>query len=111
MSNMGVFGQLITAFLFATIAGQQASVIGAEELSGPKPMPGLVRAPSRVKVGEGAQFTIGGFDIASADELPGVLKTFRRELPRMKAAGVTSHETYVRWNLVETSPGKFDFSL
>jgi len=102
MQKLRGFGWLIAAVVFAWALGEQASTSGAE----PAARPALP-----VKIGEGAQVTIGGFDIGSAEELPKVLEKLRQELPRMKAAGVTSHETYVRWNLVETTEGKFDFSL
>jgi len=108
MMKMGVFRSLIAAVLFVSLAVQQSGVAGAEGASGERP---AAKAASPVRVGRGTQFTIGGFDIASAEELPGVLAKLKKELPRMKAAGVSSHETYVRWNLVEKSPGEFDFSL
>jgi len=104
--NVRERGFLITAILFLVIVGEQRGVSGAET-----PSEGKAAAGRIVKVGEGTQLTIGDFDISSAADLQGVLERLKRELPRMKAAGVTSHETYVRWNLVETSLGKFDFSL
>jgi hypothetical protein len=108
MKRIGVFGWLIAATLLVCLSGRQTCAAGAEEASGTAV---AVKAASPVTVGGGQQFTIGGFDIASAEELPAVLSRLKRDLPRMKAAGVTSHETYVRWNLVEKSPGEFDFSL
>jgi len=111
MKKIGVFGWFITAIFTVVFAGEQSCVLGAEVSAEPK-SPALLSSPrGQVKVGEGTQFTIGGFDISSEAELPGVLEKLKEELPRMKAAGVTSHETYVRWNFVEKSPGEFDFSL
>ncbi len=111
MFRIRKFKSFITLALVGLLAGWQTAVSGGEESSGGKPPAGPAEPRSAVTVGEGTQLTIGGFDIATADELPGIIEKLKRELPRMKAAGVTSHETYVRWNLVETSPGKFDFSL
>jgi hypothetical protein len=112
MRKMRVFGRLVATIALAIVSGQQGIAAGAEESSEqPEASVKSATPSSPVKVGSGTQFTIGGFDISNAEDLPRVLERLKQELPRMKAAGVTSHETYVRWNLVETSPGKFDFSL
>lgn len=54
---------------------------------------------------------VGGFDPARKSDLPGLLKQLDTALPRMKSIGATSHEGYVRWNLIEPEKGKFDFSV
>ncbi len=111
MKKLIVFGWLITGTCLMMLAGQQLCLSIARAAS---ETPSAANAPEQTpsaRVGERSQFTIGGFDIGSPEELPGVLAQLKQQLPRMKAAGVTSHETYVRWNLVEKSPGQFDFSL
>ena len=116
MTRSRVCGRLTAAFLIVLV-GLKPQIGSAEQNAAPTDSlrlaagetPAVQKAP--VRVGPRTQFTIGGFDIGSAEELPGVLSKLKEQLPRMKAAGVTSHETYVRWNLVEKSPGEFDFSL
>lgn len=111
MNRASMLAGLTAGILLVIFAEPQFVVLGAEVSSELKPATRPSIAARTVNVGPGTQFTIGGFDIPGAAELPGVLERLKRELPRMRAAGVTSHETYVRWNLVETSPGEFDFSL
>lgn len=108
MTKMRLSGWPVGAICILFLLGHALRVAQSAEALGQKQ---AAKAPSAVGVGEGAQVTIGGFDIGTAEELPGVLEKLKQQLPRMKAAGVTSHETYVRWNLVEKTPGKFDFSL
>ncbi len=108
MTKIRLSGWLVGAICILFLLGHALRVAQSAEALEQKPQ---AKAPSAVRVGEGAQVTIGGFDIGTEEELPGVLEKLKQELPRMKAAGVTSHETYVRWNLVEKTPGKFDFSL
>ena len=111
MKKLGVFGWLVPAGLVLIMAGAQVSAFGAGPPAAAAPAAPPPGPSKTVRIGEGTQFTIGGFDISGPDVLPGVLEKLKKELPRMRAAGVTSLETYVRWNLVETSPGTFDFSL
>jgi len=80
----------VCSSLFASAAGAAAKKAGKAE-----PLP----------------VVIGGFDPARPSDLPALLKQLDDALPKMKAVGATSHEGYVRWNLIEPKPGKFDFSV
>jgi len=66
---------------------------------------------ARVKIGEGGQLIIGGFDPPRKEDGPGVVRSLESALPAMKSLGVTSHEGYVRWNLCEPEPGIYDWSV
>lgn len=65
----------------------------------------------RVKIGDGGQLIIGGFDPPRKADGSGVVHSLEAALPAMKSLGVTSHEGYVRWNLCEPEPGKYDWSV
>ncbi|MDX9975610.1 MAG: beta-galactosidase [FCB group bacterium] len=64
----------------------------------------------KVHIGEGGQLIIGGFDPVKRDDTT-TAAALEKALPGMKALGVTSHEGYVRWNLCEPEPGKYDWSV
>jgi hypothetical protein len=67
--------------------------------------------PAVVRIGKGMELTIGGFDAARAHDAAGSIRALEARLPLMKAHGMTSHEAYVRWNLVERQPGVYDWSV
>jgi hypothetical protein len=62
-------------------------------------------------IGSGGQLVIGGFDPDSRQSALTQTRLLDAALPGLKAAGVTCHEGYVRWNLCEPEPGKYDWSL
>jgi len=64
-----------------------------------------------VTIGPGCEMILGGFDPSKKEDVAKLLEALEREIPRWKQLGVTSHESYVRWNLCETEPGKFDWSV
>ncbi len=66
---------------------------------------------ARVHIGPGGQLTVGGFDPTSRGDYRQRLAALEEALPALKALGVTSHEGYVRWNLCEPEPGRFDWSI
>lgn len=51
-----------------------------------------------------------GADAPSVDGLPDALAFLRNYLPLMKALGFNGIESYVKWNFVERTPGRFDWS-
>ncbi|HEY3284496.1 MAG TPA: family 14 glycosylhydrolase, partial [Armatimonadota bacterium] len=64
-----------------------------------------------VRIGAGGQLIVGGFDPArTSDGIP-QSRALEAAVPALKSLGVTSHECYVRWNLCEPSPGKYDWSV
>jgi Glycosyl hydrolase family 14 len=64
-----------------------------------------------VKIGAGGQFIVGGFDPAKTADAAPQAHALETSMPALKSLGVTSHEGYVRWNLCEPSPGKYDWSV
>ena len=70
-----------------------------------------VEIKPKVKIGAGGQLIIGGFDPATARDVPHQTAALEAAVPGMKALGVTSHEGYVRWNLCEPEEGKYDWSV
>ena len=64
-----------------------------------------------VRIGPGCEMIVGGFDPAKKADVAKLLVELEREIPRWKALGVTSHESYVRWELCEVAPGEFDWSV
>lgn len=64
-----------------------------------------------VKIGAGGQFIVGGFDPAKTGDAQNTARSLEASVPALKSLGVTSHEGYVRWNLCEVAPGKFDWSV
>jgi hypothetical protein len=63
-----------------------------------------------VKIGDGGQLIVGGFDPERKEDVRQMTRSLRAAAPVLKSMGVTSHEGYVRWNLCELEPGKFDWS-
>lgn len=57
------------------------------------------------------QLCIGGLDKSRTSELDIAVREHTERLPAFAAAGATSHETYVRWNMIEPERGKFDFTF
>lgn len=64
-----------------------------------------------VRIGAGLQLIVGGFDPSSRADAARNAEALDRAVPRLKALGVTSHEVYVRWNLCEVAPIKWDWSV
>lgn len=79
----------------------------AEKLKGDPP----ARLVSKTRIGADKSFIIGGFDIDKADALQSQLQALENALPALRAMGLTSHEAYVRWNLCEPEPGRYDWTL
>jgi hypothetical protein len=71
----------------------------------------LVAADEAVKIGDGCEQIIGGFDPSKKEDVPRLIAQLEKEIPRWKQLGITSHELYVRWNLCEVEPGIFDWSV
>lgn len=69
------------------------------------------RLVSKTHIGADRHFIIGGFDIDKAAALEGQIRELREALPALRAMGLTSHEAYIRWNLCEPEPGKYDWRL
>ncbi len=64
-----------------------------------------------VRIGQGGQLIIGGFDPARRQDVEPMVRSLEAALPALKQIGVTSHEGYVRWNLCEPEPGRYDWSV
>jgi hypothetical protein len=64
-----------------------------------------------VKIGHGGQLIIGGFDPSSRDNYASQAEALDKAADDLRSLGVTSHEVYVRWNLCELEPGKYDWSV
>jgi hypothetical protein len=64
-----------------------------------------------VKIGQGGQLIVGGFDPTSRADAARYVRTLEASIPALKALGVTSHEAYVRWNLCEPAEGQYDWSV
>ncbi|MDE2127369.1 MAG: beta-galactosidase [Armatimonadetes bacterium] len=67
--------------------------------------------PTETRIGSGKQLIVGGFDPQSFADARSAAQQLAVAAPGMKALGVTSHEVYVRWNLCEPAPGKWDWSV
>ena len=65
----------------------------------------------QARIGAGGQLIIGGFDPDSRESAVTQTRLLDAALPGLRAAGVTCHEGYVRWNLCEPEPGKYDWSV
>ena len=65
----------------------------------------------QARIGRGGELVIGGFDPESAAGSLTQVRQLEAALPGLKAAGVTCHEGYVRWNLCEPEPGKYDWTV
>lgn len=79
----------------------------AERLNAAQP----ARLVSKTHIGADRHFIIGGFDIDKEEALQRQLRELRNALPALRAVGLTSHEAYVRWNLCEPEPGRYDWRL
>ncbi len=87
----------------------------------PKGWEGIVRAEEEelrklkvaplVRIGRGGQLIVGGFDPARQEDVDPMVRALEAALPALKQIGVTSHEGYVRWNLCEPEPGRYDWSV
>lgn len=66
---------------------------------------------SKTHIGAGRKFIIGGFDIPDEASLSRQINALKNAIPILKAMGLTSHESYVRWNLCEPAPGHYDWKL
>lgn len=64
-----------------------------------------------VRIGRGGQLIVGGFDPARKEDVEPMTRSLEAAMPALKQLGVTSHEGYVRWNLCEPEPGKYDWSV
>lgn len=64
-----------------------------------------------VHIGPGGQLIMGGKDPSSFQDAASMATALESEIPALKQLGVTSHEVYVRWNLCETQPGHYDWSV
>ena len=71
----------------------------------------LEHVDPKVHIGSGGELIVGGFDPNSFDVVTARLSGLKAALPAFRLFGVTSHECYVRWNLCETAPGRFDWSV
>ena len=74
-------------------------------------LPGAAEEPGVVTIGPGCEMIMGGFDPSKKEDVRKLIEALEREIPRWKQLGVTSHESYVRWNLCEVAPGEFDWSV
>ncbi|HEY3268409.1 MAG TPA: family 14 glycosylhydrolase [Armatimonadota bacterium] len=63
------------------------------------------------KIGAGGELIVGGWDPTTRADAAGSANAFAANAPALKRLGVTSHESYVRWNLCETAPGAYDWSV
>jgi len=89
------------------LALQAVAVLDAE----PPPDPAPLVAPA-VNIRTPWQLvTTAGADASSPEGLPETLATMRNLLPLMRALGFNGIESYVKWNFVERSPGRFDWSF
>src|SRR4051812_5653412 len=66
---------------------------------------------AQTKIPAGGELIVGGFDPGKPADAERMTKELEALMPKLKAAGVTSHEGYVRWNLCEVEEGKFDWSV
>src|SRR5947207_5524351 len=66
-----------------------------------------------VRIGPGGQLILGGFDppTHAGEDLARGAANLERDVANFKRVGATSHEVYVRWNLCEIEPGKWDWSV
>jgi len=62
-------------------------------------------------IGKDFEVVFGGYDPSKPEDVPGLTGALESVLPLWRQLGVTSHEGYVRWNLIEREKGKYDFSV
>ncbi len=65
----------------------------------------------KTPVGKDFDVCFGGIDGAKLTDLDGIINTLNAKLSLFTELGVTSKETYVRWNLIEYKKGRYDFSF
>ncbi|NLV45886.1 MAG: family 14 glycosylhydrolase [Candidatus Hydrogenedentes bacterium] len=106
--NLGASFRIGTGdLLVQTVSLSPARPSGLERLDAPQRM----RRVSKTHIGADRHFIIGGFDIDKEEALDRQLRELRGALPALKAMGLTSHEAYVRWNLCEPEPDRYDWRL
>ena len=66
---------------------------------------------ARVKIGPNKQLIIGGFDPVDDASGKSMCKQLEGAMIGLKSIGVTSHESYVRWNLCEPEEGRYDWRI
>jgi hypothetical protein len=71
----------------------------------------LANIGPKVRIGDGGELIVGGFDPVRADGLAARINGLKAVLPAFRLFGVTSHEGYVRWNLCEPTPGRYDWGI
>jgi len=69
------------------------------------------RLRRQARIGKGGNLIFGGFDSSSAESARTQTRLLDATLPLLKSMGATSHEGYVRWNLCEPEPGRYDWSI
>ncbi|MEN6520449.1 MAG: family 14 glycosylhydrolase [Armatimonadota bacterium] len=78
----------------------------------PQPMSERIKASrGRLSPPKNVQITFSCPDATYVNEAERVFRDLRLLAPRMKALGVTSVETYVKWNFIEPSPDNWDWSF
>jgi hypothetical protein len=70
-----------------------------------------VATAADMTIGAGGQLILGGFDPATRGDAAQGAIALEHAIASFKKVGATSNEVYVRWNLCETAPGKWDFSV
>src|SRR6266516_54567 len=70
---------------------------------------GGIASAAEVQIGPGGQLILGGFDPATKGDVTKGAAALERDVAKFKEIGATSHEVYVRWNLCEVEPGKWDW--
>lgn len=68
------------------------------------------RAETTVRIGAGGELILGGYDPSRRDD-PAQAKALDAAAREIRRLGFTSHESYVRWNLCEIAPGRYDWSV
>jgi hypothetical protein len=66
---------------------------------------------ARNPIGPGGELIVGAFDTARPEQLDARLRQLEASLPALRLFGFTSHEAYVRWNLCEPAPGRYDWRI
>lgn len=105
--NMGADFRITNARLIVRRAALYAERPAVDIPDGP---PARKRV-SAARIGKGGRHIIGGFDPVDADSARQAQKQLDSILPVLRSMGVTSHEGYVRWDLCEPEPGRYDWSI
>lgn len=69
------------------------------------------RLRRQARIGKGGNLIIGGFDPASSESARMQTRLLDSVLPLLKSMGASSHEGYVRWDLCEPEPGRYDWRI